>query len=74
LKEALLLMREGARWRVVVPPNAGFGSFGNNLLRKRDLIYEIELVSVDSSTAPSTTGIESDQRGKANSTDPKPAP
>lgn len=52
LKEALLLMREGARWRVVVPPNRGFRSIGNNLLRKRDLIYDIELVSVDTPAAP----------------------
>jgi FKBP-type peptidyl-prolyl cis-trans isomerase FklB len=46
LKEALLLMDEGAKWRVVVPPKMGFGRSGNNKLRRRDLIYEIELVSI----------------------------
>jgi FKBP-type peptidyl-prolyl cis-trans isomerase FklB len=47
LKEALLLMREGDRWRVVIPPSMGFGRAGNNLLRRRDLIYEIQLVAVE---------------------------
>jgi FKBP-type peptidyl-prolyl cis-trans isomerase FklB len=47
LREALLRMKEGDRWRVVVPPRLGFGAIGNNMLRKRDLIYEIELVSVE---------------------------
>ena len=51
LKEALLLMNEGAKWRVVIPPSMGFGRFGNNQLRRRDLIYEIELVSVEQARA-----------------------
>jgi FKBP-type peptidyl-prolyl cis-trans isomerase len=49
LKEALLLMREGDRWRVVIPPSMGFGRAGNNLLRRRDLVYEIQLVAVEAS-------------------------
>jgi FKBP-type peptidyl-prolyl cis-trans isomerase FklB len=48
LREALLLMSEGAKWRVVVPPAMGFGRAGNNMLRRRDLIYEIELLAVES--------------------------
>ena len=47
LREALMLMKEGDRWRVVIPPNMGFGASGKKLLRKRDLIYEIELVAVE---------------------------
>jgi FKBP-type peptidyl-prolyl cis-trans isomerase FklB len=47
LKEALLLMQEGAEWRIVVPPSMGFGASGNNQLRRRDLIYKIELVAVE---------------------------
>lgn len=47
LKEALLLMNEGAQWRVVIPPSMGFGRAGNNQLRRRDLIYTIELISVE---------------------------
>jgi FKBP-type peptidyl-prolyl cis-trans isomerase FklB len=47
LREALLLMKEGDKWRVVVPPSLGFGRVGNNMLRKRVLIYEVELVSVE---------------------------
>jgi FKBP-type peptidyl-prolyl cis-trans isomerase FklB len=49
LKEALLLMNEGAKWRVVIPPQMGFKHAGNNMLRRRDLIYDIELVSVETS-------------------------
>lgn len=55
LKEALLLMNEGARWRVVIPPSMGFKNSGNNMLRRRDLIYEIELVSVEATAEPATT-------------------
>lgn len=52
LREALLLMQEGDRWRVVIPPSMGFARSGNNLLRKRDLIYEVELVSVEPAADP----------------------
>lgn len=51
LKEALLLMKQGAQWRVVIPPNMGFKRAGNNQLRRRDLIYEIELVAVEAAPA-----------------------
>lgn len=54
LKEALLLMGEGAQWRVVIPPSMGFGRTGNNQLRRRDLIYEIELISIEK-PAPAKT-------------------
>ena len=47
LKEALLLMKEGAKWRVVIPPSMGFARSGNNQLRRRDLIYEIELIAIE---------------------------
>jgi FKBP-type peptidyl-prolyl cis-trans isomerase len=47
LKEALLLMNTGARWKVVVPPSMGFTKSGNRTLRRRDLIYDIMLVSID---------------------------
>ena len=47
LREALLLMSEGSHWRVVVPPSEGFARSGNNRLRRRDLIYDIELVAIE---------------------------
>lgn len=47
LREALLLMPEGSHWRVVIPPSEGFANSGNNRLRRRDLIYDIELVGID---------------------------
>lgn len=54
LKEALLLMNEGAKWQVVIPPSMGFGRAGNNMLRRRDLIYDIELISTEK-PAPANT-------------------
>lgn len=47
LREALLLMHEGDHWRVVVPRSEGFGRFGNNRLRRHDLIYDIRLIAID---------------------------
>jgi FKBP-type peptidyl-prolyl cis-trans isomerase len=55
LKEALLLMTEGAKWRVVIPPHMGFGRSGNNQLRRRDLIYEIELVAIEAPAGRAAT-------------------
>jgi len=55
LKEALLLMNEGAKWQVVIPPSMGFKRSGNNQLRRRDLIYEIELVAVEDPPATTST-------------------
>jgi len=49
LKEALQLMHIGDKWRVVIPPKMGFLNFGNNRLRRRDLIYEIELIAIEPS-------------------------
>lgn len=47
LREALLLMDEGAHWRVVIPTSEGYGRSGNNRLRRRDLIYDIRLVAIE---------------------------
>ena len=47
LKEALLLMNEGARWKIVVPPSMGFTKSGNRRLRRSSLTYDIELISVE---------------------------
>ena len=55
LKEVLLLMNSGASWQVVIPPSTGYSSPGsrmfkgreNRIYRPRDLIYNIELVSID---------------------------
>ena len=55
LKEALLLMDAGARWQVVVPPNEGLRTTENRMLRGREsrmlrgrnLIYDIELISIE---------------------------
>ena len=55
LKETLLLMNAGATWQVVLPPTTGYSNPGsrmfrgreNRMIRRRDLIYDIELVSID---------------------------
>jgi len=67
MREALMLMNEGAKWRVVIPPVMGFGRAGNNMLRKRDIIYEIELLAVESPVkeAPAATGAVNTQDAEA---------
>jgi FKBP-type peptidyl-prolyl cis-trans isomerase FklB len=55
LKEALLLMNAGARWQVVIPPSMGFSRTGNRMFRRRDLIYDIELISIDRAQPASTS-------------------
>jgi len=65
LREALLLMTEGAKWRVVIPPPMGFGRSGNNLLRRRDLIYEIELLAVESAEKNALAPAAAASAGKA---------
>lgn len=50
LKEALLLMKEGDKWRVTIPAKLGFS--GRRMLRKRDLIYEIALLSITAAPDP----------------------
>jgi len=46
LREALLLMNTGSRWQVVIPPGMGY-STGNRMFGRRDLIYDIELISIE---------------------------
>lgn len=67
LREALLLMNEGAKWRVVIPPSMGFRASGNNMLRRRDLIYEIELVAIE---PPADTAHASDKSEGTGTTPP----
>jgi len=47
ISEALQLMKEGARWKLFIPPELGFGTRG--LLANRTVIYDLELISVKSS-------------------------
>lgn len=47
MKEALQLMREGARWRLFIPGELAYGERGP--LADRAVIIEIELISVESS-------------------------
>lgn len=71
LKEALLLMNEGAKWRVVIPPSMGFKRSGNNMLRKRDLIYDIELIRVEAAaTAGAQPASETQQAETENAVQP----
>ena len=47
-QEALQLMREGARWEVVIPPELAYGETGAGgaIGPQETLIFEIELIEV----------------------------
>lgn len=47
--EALQLMQEGAKWQLFIPYKLAYGDKGQ--LREKDLIFEVELLSVDSPPA-----------------------
>lgn len=46
LQEVLLLMKEGSRWEIILPPGPAAGSKGEALEAAGVLIYDLELVSV----------------------------
>jgi len=46
-KEALQMMKEGAKWRIFVPADLAYGERGP--LADRTVIFDIELISVESS-------------------------
>ena len=52
LKQALALMREGAKWELYVPPALAFSEFST--LRDRAMIYEVELLAVTPAEADPT--------------------
>ena len=74
LREALLLMTEGDKWRVVIPPPMGFGKAGNNMLRKYNLIYEIELLTVEPSELGAAPGAKPTEKGEASVEAGRPPP
>jgi FKBP-type peptidyl-prolyl cis-trans isomerase FklB len=46
--EALQLMKEGAKWQLVLPPNIGYGERGAGQIPPNSvLIFEVELISVN---------------------------
>ncbi len=45
LKEALQLMKEGAKWQIFIPRNLAFGKRGP--VAERAVIYEVELISIN---------------------------
>jgi FKBP-type peptidyl-prolyl cis-trans isomerase FklB len=46
--EALLLMKEGSKWQLFIPPDLGFGErgAGRNIPPNSTLIFELELISI----------------------------
>jgi FKBP-type peptidyl-prolyl cis-trans isomerase len=46
--EALKLMKEGAKWQLIIPPNLAFGDrgAGNQIGPNVALIFEVELISI----------------------------
>jgi FKBP-type peptidyl-prolyl cis-trans isomerase len=47
--EALLAMTPGARWKIVIPPQLGWGAIGNppRIKPNATLVYELELISFE---------------------------
>ena len=47
-REALLLMKEGAKWELYIPPQLAYGKRGlrNRIPPNSTLVYEVELISV----------------------------
>jgi FKBP-type peptidyl-prolyl cis-trans isomerase FklB len=47
-KEALMMMNEGARWQIVVPPQLAYGDRGDGrgVGPEATLVYELELISI----------------------------
>jgi FKBP-type peptidyl-prolyl cis-trans isomerase FklB len=61
LEEALLLMPQGSKWELYIPPELGFGRRG--ALEDQTLIYEIELLDIgvaDTQDTATDSGRESD--------------
>ncbi|MEE8624951.1 MAG: FKBP-type peptidyl-prolyl cis-trans isomerase, partial [Acidiferrobacterales bacterium] len=48
-QQALILMSEGAKWQVFIPPILAYGSggAGQNIGPNATLVFEIELVSIE---------------------------
>ena len=58
-QEALPLMKVGAKWRLFVPPDLGFGE--RTLLRDRVLLFDLELVGVAEAGQAATAELESSE-------------
>lgn len=47
-KEALQLMKEGAKWQLFIPPGLGYGERGTGRIPPNStLIFDVELISID---------------------------
>lgn len=56
-REGLLLMKEGAKWELYVPPELGYGKAGRDkrIPPNSALIFEVELLTVSPAPAPGPT-------------------
>lgn len=48
LQETMLMMKEGSRWEIVLPPGPALGNRGEALEPAGILVYDLELISVQS--------------------------
>ena len=63
--EALQLMKEGAKWQLVLPPNIGYGERGAGQIPPNSvLIFEVELISVNPPAAEGQAAPEGTRRNR----------
>jgi FKBP-type peptidyl-prolyl cis-trans isomerase FklB len=74
-REALPLMKEGAKWQLFIPPDLAYGEKGAGPIEPNSvIIFEVELISVGQATAaPSQTTKPEVKSSKSGETSSKPA-
>jgi FKBP-type peptidyl-prolyl cis-trans isomerase 2 len=73
-KEALPLMKEGAKWQLVIPSDLAYGENGNRSIEPNStLIFEVELISVLKDTAAPAPAKSEAKSSKPTSKTAKPA-
>jgi FKBP-type peptidyl-prolyl cis-trans isomerase FklB len=73
-KVALPLMKEGAKWQLVIPSDLAYGENGNRSIEPNStLIFEVELISVLKDTAAPAPAKSEAKSSKPAAKSPKPA-
>lgn len=73
-KEALLIMREGDHWQLIIPPDLAYGARGSqdgSIPPGQDLVFDLHLLRV---VAKSPEEVQREQAEKAQEEDAHPGP